>query len=57
MSSDLLVRLPNHLGDACMALPALDLLAARGHSLTLAGRPWAAELFAGRRRYPPRTIA
>ncbi len=47
MSSDLLVRLPNHLGDACMALPALDLLAARGHSLTLAGRPWAAELFAG----------
>ena len=46
MSSDLIVRLPNHLGDACMALPALDLLTARGHNLTLAGRPWAADLFA-----------
>ena len=43
----LLVRLPNHLGDACMTLPALDLLAERGASLTLFGRPWAAELFAG----------
>jgi heptosyltransferase-2 len=42
----LIVRLPNHLGDACMALPALDLLACRGHSLTLAGRKWAAELLA-----------
>jgi heptosyltransferase-2 len=46
MSADLIVRLPNHLGDACMALPALELLAARGFALTLAGRPWAAELFA-----------
>ena len=46
MASDLIVRLPNHLGDACMALPALELLAARGHSLRLAGRPWAADLFA-----------
>jgi len=46
MSSNLIVRLPNHLGDACMALPALELLAARGHDLTLAGRPWAADLFA-----------
>ena len=46
MSTDLIVRLPNHLGDACMSLPALDLLAARGYRLTLAGRPWAAELFA-----------
>ena len=46
MSSDLIVRLPNHLGDACMALPALELLAARGHRLILAGRPWAADLFA-----------
>jgi heptosyltransferase-2 len=47
MSSDLIVRLPNHLGDACMALPALELLAARGWHLVLAGRPWAADLFAG----------
>lgn len=46
MGSDLIVRLPNHLGDACMSLPALDLLASRGHALTLAGRPWAADLFA-----------
>jgi heptosyltransferase-2 len=46
MSSELIVRLPNHLGDACMALPALDLLAARGHALKLAGRIWASELFA-----------
>ena len=29
-----------------MALPALELLARRGHSLMLAGRPWAADLFA-----------
>ena len=46
MSSNLIVRLPNHLGDACMALPALELLAARGHALTLAGQRWAIELFA-----------
>ena len=47
MNRDLIVRLPNHLGDACMSLPALELLAARGGSLVLAGRPWAADLFAG----------
>jgi heptosyltransferase-2 len=46
MGTDLIVRLPNHLGDACMALPALELLAARGHRLTLAGKAWAADLFA-----------
>jgi len=44
-TQSLIVRLPNHLGDACMALPALDLLAASGIALTLAGRPWARELF------------
>jgi len=43
----MIVRLPNHLGDACMATAALDLLAARGHALTLVGRPWARDLFAG----------
>jgi heptosyltransferase-2 len=42
----LIVRLPNHLGDACMALPAIDCLAAAGWTLTLAGRPWAADLLA-----------
>jgi len=41
----LIIRLPNHLGDACMSLPALDRLAAEGVDLSLAGRPWAAELF------------
>lgn len=41
----LIVRLPNHLGDACMAIAALDLLAANGHALALAGRPWIASLF------------
>jgi len=43
----MIVRLPNHLGDACMASPALDLLAARGHALTLVGRGWARDLYAG----------
>ena len=47
MSAELIVRLPNHLGDACMSLPALELLASRSHQLTLAGRAWAADLFAG----------
>ncbi len=45
----LIVRLPNHLGDACMAVPALDLLAAHGRALTLVGRPWAGALFAAYR--------
>jgi heptosyltransferase II len=45
--SSLIVRLPNHLGDACMASPALDLLAGRGHALTLVGRDWARDLYAG----------
>jgi heptosyltransferase-2 len=40
----LFVRLPNHLGDACMCLPALDLLA-RTHALHLVGKHWAASLF------------
>ncbi|MEG0822010.1 MAG: glycosyltransferase family 9 protein [Burkholderiaceae bacterium] len=42
-----LVRLPNHIGDACMALPALRLLAASGCTPALVGQPWAGELFAG----------
>jgi len=41
----LIVRLPNHLGDACMSIAALDALAAAGYALTLAGRPWLASLF------------
>lgn len=41
----LIVRLPNHLGDACMTLPALELLEAHGYQLTLAGPSWAKDLF------------
>jgi len=50
----LILRLPNHLGDACMALPAVDRLAGEGIALTLAGRPWAPALFAA---YPWPVIA
>ena len=53
MTSELIVRLPNHLGDTLMSLPALDLLAERGHALTLVGRVWAPELFAA---YPWRVM-
>jgi heptosyltransferase II len=49
----LFVRLPNHLGDACMTVPALDLLATRGFALTLVGRGWARDLFAA---YPWATL-
>jgi heptosyltransferase-2 len=45
-----LVRLPNHLGDACMALPAITRLAQSGEGLAglvVAGRPWAPDLLAG----------
>ncbi len=42
----LFVRLPNHVGDACMCLPALDALAADGRRLALVGRAWTASLFA-----------
>jgi heptosyltransferase-2 len=41
----LIVRLPNHLGDACMAIAALDALAAHGYALTIAGRGWIRALF------------
>jgi heptosyltransferase-2 len=40
----LFVRLPNHLGDACMCVPALDALAPK-FALTLIGKPWAKDLF------------
>lgn len=45
LARHLTVRLPNHLGDACMALPALELLAHEGFDLCLAGRPWGDSLF------------
>jgi heptosyltransferase-2 len=42
-----LVRLPNHVGDACMALPAVRLLAQAGLAPVLVGKAWAGDLFAG----------
>jgi heptosyltransferase-2 len=45
VSTPLLVRLPNHLGDTLMTLPALDRLAAAGFALTLIGKGWARPLF------------
>lgn len=44
-----LVRLPNHVGDACMALPALHLLRGAGLRCALVGRAWGASLFEGLR--------
>jgi len=41
------VRLPNWVGDACMALPALRELEARGAVLSLVGRGWAGDLLSG----------
>lgn len=41
----LFVRLPNYIGDAIMALPALELLDSKGFELHLFGKPWGNELF------------
>jgi heptosyltransferase-2 len=43
----LLVRLPNWVGDVCMALPALRALESAGVAPVLAGKGWAADLLAG----------
>lgn len=43
----LAVRLPNWLGDACMALPALARLRAAGFALACFGKGWARDLLAG----------
>ena len=43
----ILCRLPNYLGDTCMCLPALQLLAASGYTPSLVGRSWAGDLLAG----------
>lgn len=42
----LAVRMPNWVGDAIMALPALDGLAQQGFELSLYGKPWLRTLFA-----------
>lgn len=46
-ADSLYVRLPNWVGDACMCLPALDLLRREGYPLVLCGRSWARDLFSG----------
>lgn len=42
-----LCRLPNHVGDCCMTLPALRLLEASGFTPVLTGKRWAEDLMAG----------
>lgn len=42
-----LCRLPNHVGDCCMCLPALRLLAASGFTPALVCKRWAEDLLAG----------
>jgi heptosyltransferase-2 len=41
----LAIRLPNHVGDACMTLPAIRLAEEAGCAPTLVGRAWGASLF------------
>jgi heptosyltransferase-2 len=43
---NLIVRLPNWIGDVCMALPALQALDASGVRLHLIGKRWASDLLA-----------
>ena len=44
---NVLCRLPNHVGDCCMALPGLRLLEASGFTPILTGKRWAEDLMAG----------
>ena len=45
--NNILCRLPNHVGDCCMALPGLRLLEASGLTPVLTGKRWAEDLLAG----------
>ena len=47
MSDGFLVRVPNWVGDVCMALPALRTLADAGLDLHLVGKRWAGDLLSG----------
>ena len=47
MLTSTLCRLPNHVGDCCMALPGLRLLEASGLTPVLTGKRWAEDLLAG----------
>lgn len=40
-SSPIIVRLPNWVGDACMCMPSIELLASTGRPLIICGRSWA----------------
>ena len=44
---NVLCRLPNHVGDCCMTLPALRLLEASGFTPKLTGKRWAEDLMSG----------
>lgn len=44
---NVLCRLPNHVGDCCMTLPALRLLEASGFTPMLTGKRWAGDLMSG----------
>ena len=45
--STVLCRIPNHVGDCCMCLPALRLLEASGFTPALVGKRWAEDLMSG----------
>ena len=45
--NEVLCRLPNHVGDCCMTLPALKLLEASGFTPVLTGKRWAEDLLSG----------
>lgn len=54
MSKTVLCRLPNHVGDCMMTLPALQLLADSGFTPSLIGKRFAEDLMAGMGwRYDP----
>jgi heptosyltransferase-2 len=55
-SPPLLIRLPNHLGDTLMTLPALTRIAAAGCAPVLVGKAWAQPLLAAY-RWPVHAIA
>ena len=43
----LIIRLPNWVGDVCMALPAITALVDAGHSVVAVGKGWSSDLLAG----------
>ena len=41
------IRMPNWIGDALMALPAVQAICDQGIAVTCLGKPWLGELFKG----------